>query len=81
MGRGDPLTQVEFPARGKWNIVTDGSTICAQQTAKIWRKAPKGIFDTLKRHPNGCRFLWEGDCTFADQSTVEPGLGQGNLCI
>ena len=22
--------------------------LCAQQTAKIWRKAPKGIFDTLK---------------------------------
>ena len=24
--------------------------LCAQQTAKNWRKSPKGFFDKLKRH-------------------------------
>ena len=48
MGRGDTRTQVEFPVNGKWNIVSGVSTICAQQTAKNWRKRPKDFFDKLK---------------------------------
>ena len=48
MGRGDSLTQVEFPACGKWNIVTDGSTICAQQTAKKLAESPEGDFRHVK---------------------------------
>ena len=31
-----------------WNIVFCTSTICAQQTAKYWRKSLKGFFDKLK---------------------------------
>ena len=48
MGRGETRTQVKFPARRKWNIVFGVSTICAQQTAKNWRKSPKGFFDKLE---------------------------------
>ena len=44
MGRGANRTQVEFPACGKRNIVSGMATICAQQTAKDWRKTPKGVF-------------------------------------
>ena len=45
MGRGDTRTQVEVTACRNWNIVSGVSTICAQQAAKNWRKAPQGIFD------------------------------------
>ena len=49
MGRGDARIQANFPAGGKRSIVSGASTMCARQTAKLWRKAPKGIFDTLNR--------------------------------
>jgi len=49
MGRGESQTQVEFSAGRKWNNVCGISTICAQQTAKNWRKSPKGFFGKLKR--------------------------------
>ena len=32
--------------------------LCAQQTAKIWRKAPKGIFDMLKPAQMCRLWLW-----------------------
>jgi len=32
---------------------------CAQQTAKIWRKAPKGIFDTLSSSLRAAAFFYK----------------------
>ena len=50
-GEEMPRHRWNFPRSGKWNVVTGAATICAQQTANIWRKSPKGFFAKLKDPP------------------------------
>ena len=40
-----------FSGRKCANCAPMAHKACAQRTAKVWRKAPKGVFDMLSGHP------------------------------
>ena len=67
MGRGEARIQARFSAGRKASVVFGASTICAQQTAKYWRKSPKGFFDKFNPGriflPGSRRNLFISGCT------------------